>query len=118
MGNFRILPLGMTGLRIEDPPTYWAAAFFILVFLVGFLVFSGSIPARLRPSEQFSASTIVSTRSENLDVAGRCPSVVCFLCLRRDILPGFYQICRALQRGVLRSLHPKFVVVGTIFSIS
>jgi hypothetical protein len=52
MGDFRILPLGMTGLRIEDPPTYWAAAFFILVALVGFLAFSGSISARLRPSDQ------------------------------------------------------------------
>ena len=52
MGDFRILPLGLTGLRIEDPPTYWAAAFFILVALVGFLAFSGSISARLRSSDQ------------------------------------------------------------------
>jgi hypothetical protein len=52
MGDFRILPLGMTGLRIEDPPTYWAASFFILVALAGFLAFSGSISTRLRLSDQ------------------------------------------------------------------
>jgi hypothetical protein len=46
MGSFRIQPIGSTGLKIVDPPVYWIVAFLVVVAIVAWLAFSGSIMAR------------------------------------------------------------------------
>ena len=52
MGSFHIVQIGTNGLRIEDPPVYWAATFFVVVALFALLAFSGTFLARFSRSER------------------------------------------------------------------
>ena len=75
MGSFRILSDGTSNLRIEAPPLYWAAVFFLVVALLSLLVLTGTLLSRRGTEPRTATLNGVKMRSSDIGKGWKTPTI-------------------------------------------